>query len=217
MPARMRNRIASSVCAISVVSEDMSTKQGGVYAISNQVNGKRYVGSAVNVRKRWQIHLARLRHEHHSNPHLQAAFLKYGEEAFVLSLLEQVEDTGRLIVCEQYFLDTLKPEYNIASVAGSPLGVRRTEETRRKLSKIATGRHVSEETRRKMSEAHKGKHLSDETKRKMSKAHKGKPLSAEHKQKLSAAHKGKHFTAEHCRNISTARKAYWRRVRALSG
>ena len=62
-----------------------------------------------------------------------------------------------------------------------------SEETKRKLSEAAKGKHHSEETKRKMSEARKGKHFSEETKRKMSEAAKGKHFSEETKRKMSAS------------------------------
>lgn len=59
-----------------------------IYCITNTVNGKRYVGSAHDLRGRWRHHLWSLRGGCHHNPHLQHAFLKYGELAFSLSVLE---------------------------------------------------------------------------------------------------------------------------------
>lgn len=50
------------------------------------------------------------------------------------------------------------------------LGVHRSAETRRKISKAKKGEHRSAETRRKLSEAHKGTYLSIKTRRKISEA-----------------------------------------------
>jgi len=135
----------------------------GVYEIVNSVNGKRYVGSTMNLKKRRRNHLSRLRHNNHSNPHLQAAFCKYGEAAFLFSLLEPTE-ISMLIEREQHYLDTLKPEYNTASTAGRPM----------------LGRHHSPETRAKMSSAHNTRRPhTAETRAKMSAAQMGHPVSAE--------------------------------------
>lgn len=130
--------------------------RSGIYQIKNQINGHRYIGSAVNLRNRWLGHLSGLRRQRHRNRHLQAAFKKYGEDAFVFSVLEYVRELGKLIECEQHYLDALHPEYNIESVAGSSLGVRRTEETRRKMTASRMGHQTTAETRRKISESLSG-------------------------------------------------------------
>jgi len=180
----------------------------GIYQITNRENGKRYIGSAVNLKKRWRNHLGALRRGQHSNPHLQAAFLVYGEQAFMFSILKRVAPE-KLIEHEQRFLDTLLPEYNIAPMASnSMLGRQHTAETRVKMSEAMTGKHPSEEARRKMSEAHRGKHFSPETRAKMSAA-----WTPDHRQAQSEAHMGKHHSDETRAKISEARKAWWRRYR----
>ena len=173
----------------------------GIYQIKNMLNGKCYIGSAVNLQQRWAIHLSILRRNQHYNTHLQRAFDKYGELVFMFSVLEQIEDTEQLIPHEQYYLDALNPEYNIAPTAGSSLGVRHTEEVRIKQTGERNhfyGKHHSVETRAKMSAAlagkrhpNYGKHPSAETRRKMSNAHKREHLSIETRAKLSVAKSGK--------------------------
>jgi len=109
--------------------------KSGIYQIRNQLNSKRYVGSAVNLRRRQRAHFGGLRRGTHSNRHLQNAYNKYGEAAFVFSILEIVENPANLIECEQHHMDTLKPEYNLSPTVGSPLGCHRSPETRRKISR----------------------------------------------------------------------------------
>src|SRR3990167_9498904 len=53
-----------------------------------------------------------------------------------------------------------------------PRGVKRSEETKRKIAATNTGRIVSDETRRKIGLTHKGKKHSEATKRKLSETHK---------------------------------------------
>lgn len=185
----------------------------GIYQIKNQVNGNRYIGSAVNLKQRWAVHLSTLRHNTHNNLHLQAAFNKYGESAFAFSVLESVGDTLQLIPREQHYLDTLLPEYNISQVAGSPLGYQHTKEARRKMSEMQRGRTRSEETCRKISEVHRGKHVSAETRHKISMALKGRVLSDEHCRKMSEAMSGKrhpmygkHHSEETRKKMSEAKK-----------
>jgi len=175
----------------------------GVYEVQNQRNGKRYIGSAVNIRDRWAVHLSTLRQNAHHNSHLQYAFDKYGEEAFMFSVLEHIEDTSQLIAREQYYLNVLKPEYNIAMVAGSKLGVHPTKETRRKMSEAKKGKR----------NPNYGKHLSAQTKQKLSLAMSGeqsffygKHLSPEHRAKIGKRNEGKHPSKRARRRMSESRR-----------
>lgn len=109
----------------------------GVYKITNSLNQKFYIGSAVDIRKRWNLHLMFLRRGKHHSRHLQRAFIKYGECVFTIEVLEQTErKRAALLECEQFYLDTLQPfrsaGYNICRKAGSALGVKRTADAREK-------------------------------------------------------------------------------------
>ncbi len=105
-----------------------------IYTIINKVNGKQYIGSAVNFYKRKTVHLAHLRKGNHKNIHLQRAYTKYGEASFMFCILEKVYKKEDLISREQWWIDTRKPEYNIAKIAGSQLGFRHSQETKDLLS-----------------------------------------------------------------------------------
>ena len=56
------------------------------------------------------------------------ALLKHGYSNFKLEILEYCAPK-ECIEREQYYLDSLKPEYNIFKIAGSSLGHKHTEET----------------------------------------------------------------------------------------
>jgi len=45
---------------------------------------------------------------------------------------------------EQFYLDSLKPEYNILKIAGSRLGSNHSEQAKLKISSSLTGRKSSE-------------------------------------------------------------------------
>ena len=154
--------------------------KSGIYQITNQINGKRYIGSAVNLRRRWQRHLYRLGRERHRNQRLQRAFDKYEESAFAFTILEYVEDISQLIPREQHFLDTLKPEYNIAPTAGNSLGLLLSPETRAKMRTAWTPERKQAQRDRQC-----GKALSLEHRQKISTAHMGQPCSAETRAKIS--------------------------------
>ena len=59
---------------------------------------------------------------------IHKAILKHGYSNFKLEILEYCAPE-ECIEREQYYIDTLKPEYNILNVAGSTLGYKHTEET----------------------------------------------------------------------------------------
>lgn len=136
--------------------------KSGIYEIKNVVNGKRYIGSAVNFGKRWINHAFSLGRKDHHSRHLQNAWNKYGSSAFRFRLLRMVPPCY-LVPFEQHYMDRLKPEYNMSPTAGSPLGVKHTEITRAKMSeakrgnKSILGRRHSSETLAKMSAAKLGK------------------------------------------------------------
>lgn len=119
--------------------------ESGIYEIVNLVNGKRYVGSACNLKQRKIDHWKLLRRGTHHSRYLQASWNKYGEDAFEFRLIESVAEKERLVEREQHYFDILKPEYNIAKKAGSCLGVRHTAEAKAKMSAKHKGKKLSAE------------------------------------------------------------------------
>ena len=182
-------------------------KISGVYQIINIVNSKCYVGSAVDVYHRWWQHKNNLNKRCHANRHLQSAWLKYGESNFKFEVLEKVQPK-KLLVIEQKYMDAYQSAdhnkgYNINPKAENSLGVKRSEETKRKLSLlkkgIPTGRKPTEKMMKIIAacgKAKKGTHMSDAQKQKISKAQKGKVVSEYTKIKMSAAQKGRVVSAE---------------------
>lgn len=165
--------------------------KSGIYKIINQVNGRFYIGSAVNIKKRWRYHIEDLNKGKHGNSHLQKAWSKYGGDNFTFEILEHCE-LLYLISREQYYLDNTgacENGYNICPVAGSKLGTKMPLEAIRKLKEANKGRKATDEARRNMSLARMGRRVSEETKRKISDSHKGKVPSPETRIKLSIVRK----------------------------
>jgi group I intron endonuclease len=111
------------------------------------------------------------------------ALLKYGYSSLKLEILEYC-DPSLVIEREQYYIDLLKPEYNIFQVAGSLFGYKHTPESLEKMREIAINR--SDETKAKLREAALGKTYkhTEETKIKLRDAVLGKKHSDETKAKL---------------------------------
>lgn len=111
----------------------------GIYEIRNINNNKKYIGSASNIKSRWEKHKRTLRNNNHANPHLQNAWNKYGEFSFTYSILE-ICPKDVLIEREQHYIDSLCPEYNIRKIASSNYGLKRTREMNEKTSNSMKGK-----------------------------------------------------------------------------
>lgn len=115
----------------------------GVYEIVNIITNERYIGSASRVGKsnslsgfyvRFDKHKLLLKNNKHYNIHLQRSYNKYGENNFNFNVLS-ICPSEYCIKLEQWFLDNLKPEYNIRKIADSNKGIKFTAEHKEKLSK----------------------------------------------------------------------------------
>ena len=67
-----------------------------------------------------------------SNRLIDRALLKYGFSNFTLEILEYCNEEN-ILEREQYYMDLLKPEYNIVEIAGSTLGYKHTPESLAKM------------------------------------------------------------------------------------
>jgi group I intron endonuclease len=96
----------------------------GIYKITNLINDKFYIGSSVNLTARKSQHRYRFR-KNKVNSIIKFAVLKYGVESFKFEILETIpedlyEDRDKLNSIlsekEQFYVDTLKPQYNMRLV-----------------------------------------------------------------------------------------------------
>ena len=104
----------------------------GIYIITNLTNGKRYIGSAKNLRKRLYDHVWDLDKKIHPNNYLQNSWNKYGKDNFEYGILEYCEEDIRL-VRETFYINTLNPEYNLNGVNLNSVR-NHSEETKKKIS-----------------------------------------------------------------------------------
>ena len=173
-----------------------------IYKIINAVNGKFYVGSTTNAAERFRVHRNRLRKGTHHAKHLQAAWNKYGEDAFVFHVIQTVLDGESLQAAEQAWLDEHVGKeycYNKSKYSDTPMrgiikelhpnfGKKLTYDQKELLRQARsnqdcprTGKTHTEETKQLIRE----KKLVNPTR-----AWLGKERDAETKAKISAAQKG---------------------------
>jgi hypothetical protein len=138
----------------------------GVYLWTNNVNGKRYVGSSNNIGRRIGEYLNKNRlvaELVRGESLIYKAILKYGRKSFSLTILESIkfddnispEDKSNILeLREQKYLDSLKPQYNLLKTAGSNQGFKMSREARAKISRSKIGKlshrkgtTISDETR----------------------------------------------------------------------
>jgi len=182
--------------------------QAGVYKIINKVNGRFYIGSAVNIKKRWRYHIQDLNKGKHGNGYLQRAWNKYGSDNFIFEVLEYCEPS-ELIRMEQDYLDSTgacESGYNMCPVAGNRLGTKMPPDAVRRVAEANRGRKMSEEECRNKSLRQTGTKRSEETKKKMSEVKMGErnPMYGQHRTGKDAPRYGHHFTEETKRKMSAA-------------
>jgi len=144
--------------------------KSGIYRWTNLINNKSYIGSSTNLTNRFHDYFnsRRLREGTEKNMIISRALIKYGYSNFKLEILEYCEPENA-IKREQFYIDSLKPEYNILQIAGSSLGYKHTESSLTKLrgltfteehkdnlKKARASRVTTEETRAKMALARGG-------------------------------------------------------------
>ena len=202
----------------------------GVYQIKSILKPDRfYIGSSSTIDKRWYEHLRVLRLGKHHSIQLQRHFNKYGESDLQFCILLEC-NADELIVQEQEYIDKLTPFFNCSQTAGSPLGVKRSEETKEKQRNLKLGIKQSRETIEKRCKKLRGRKMpksfidylktrvySEEWKHKISLSKMGnkygcghhRKLSEEHKKKLSISHIGKIPSKETRAKLSESGKRAW--------
>ena len=103
----------------------------GIYKITNQVNGKLYIGQSIDIEKRIMDH--KTPRAHKRNYPISRAIKKYGKENFSFDVIEtcQISDLDKL---EQHYIKTLNPHYNICEGGSGTKGHIVPEETKKILS-----------------------------------------------------------------------------------
>jgi group I intron endonuclease len=172
---------------------------GYIYITENLINHKKYIGKKTSKKFLGTKYLG-------SGRLLVQAVKKYGEENFVVTMLDTADSLDELNEKEVYYIAKYNAQesnqfYNISrgGLDGGPLfkGHKHTEETKRKIGNSVRGekngyfgKKHSDEERARMSEKRKQRVTTEETRKKMSIARKGMKFTEEHKRKISESQKG---------------------------
>ncbi len=152
--------------------------KSGIYSIINIKNQKIYIGSAVDVKKRLREHKSLFKRNKHHNSHFQHSWNLYSELNFQFNVVEFC-DKSLIKNREKFYIDLFdskNPEkgYNINDPDNGFLGIKHTDDTKKKLSiqKIGSNNPMFGKT----GEQHHnfGVVMSEEQKEKISKNRKGK-------------------------------------------
>nr|YP_009568491.1 hypothetical protein [Drechslerella brochopaga]QBL02571.1 hypothetical protein [Drechslerella brochopaga] len=123
---------------VQIIQENKN--KSGIYCWVNNNTGKRYIGSSINLGKRLMLYY-NLNHLMKIHMLIYKAILKYGHSKFIIEIIEYCT-TADCLKREQYYLDYLKPEYNLAKDAQAPmLGRNHSAETKEKMSGAKTGKN----------------------------------------------------------------------------
>lgn len=119
---------------------DNIKNESGIYCISNNIDNRFYIGSTKNFYVRKRFHFIELKGNYHNNQHLQRFYNKYGKDSLQFKVLE-ICPVNDLISKEQYYIDELKPQFNICKKADRPNGNNRifTEEDIKNIANLYNG------------------------------------------------------------------------------
>lgn len=156
---------------MNFINQDKFKENYGIYGVVNKVNGKTYVGQTGErfLRRYWH-HQWKLRDGSHDNCHLQKAWNKYGEDNFDFIVIEVVNDTALLDELEIKYIDQYKKNdksYNMLLGGGGRRGFPISENAKKMIGdknrQHMLGKKHSEETKRKMSQIRSGRHVDRST------------------------------------------------------
>jgi group I intron endonuclease len=162
----------------------------GIYKIESKIKPERiYIGSAININKRWVNHLSDLRNNKHHSPKLQNHVNKYGSEDLLFTIILKCH-IENLEIIEQVYVNYYDPWFNIHKIAiNSNYGMEMTDEQKEKISKS----HIGKQT-------WLGKHHKEESKKLISEIKK-KNVTEQFRERMRQINLGNHNASGHvCSN-----------------
>lgn len=127
----------------------------GVYKIINKINGKMYIGSSINLKKRKTDHFKPYRINRLKHLPIYEAMIEFGRDNFKFEVIEECSEKD-LLERENYYLDkykTYENGYNVSSKAITMHDEKLFDENAERLRKMNNKNWADEEYRKQMSKA----------------------------------------------------------------
>lgn len=90
------------------MSDQSSKRIRGIYKITNEINGKCYIGKSEDLGQRIRNHIKMIRGFRHRNVHLENAIEKYGVHNFSIEILEFLEENDDINEKEKHYIELYK-------------------------------------------------------------------------------------------------------------
>jgi len=180
-----------------------------VYSVLCLPTNELYIGSSVDIFKRWRVHafqLLGIAHRQHANYKLRVAVVRYGWNSLRFSVLD-ICKRDSLEKLEEFYIakfDTVNSGLNICSSGRTRRGIPTSPSTKIKLA--AAQKLVSFERR---SAYLTGRTCSAQGRANMSAAHVGKVLSEAQKRKIGTASAKWERSTMHIKALARGRTSYW--------
>jgi hypothetical protein len=208
-------------------------KTFSIYFIEHMDSFHVYVGQSCDPARRWSQHRGKLDRGIHYNPHLQAAWAKYGPDAFSFTVIESFGSIAEMNEAERFWESYLQflglKLYNLQPCGNGWL---KGPETRRKIGDNSVRWWQDPTYRGKQVKAHTGKVQPREAVAKMVAAQSGRPRTAAEIANLAAfnnrvrlfgkppeqiekhrrAMAGRKASPETCASLSKAQQMRWDRT-----
>lgn len=205
------------------------SKIRGIYKIVNTINNNIYIGSSKDTKRRKYKHFYELSIGTHRNPVLQASYNKYGKDAFVFQLVEEVPEDVPLWPIEKKYIDLYFDNqntcFNITTNESSGMdGRKHTVESKEKMKqnsamkgkkrspefcehirKSLTGIKRSPATRLAIGNASKGRIMPRSAVEYVASLNRGRKKTPEQVEKTACKLRGKLKSPEHCAAISASK------------
>jgi len=137
---------SAHICKKEILEENKN--KAGIYRFYNKLNGNFYIGSSKNLSNRFKSYfnlsyISRVK----NNLTISRALIKYGYDNFRVEIFEYCDNSKEIILNrEQYYMDLLKPTYNIEKLAGSSLGRKVSEDTKFLISQSLKQRYLTQKS-----------------------------------------------------------------------
>jgi len=123
----------------TIISDNKN--KSGIYMWKNLINGKQYIGSAMDLYNRLSFYYsfpAMQNSLKNSKSFIYNAILKHGHSNFSLTIIEYC-DKEKCLERENYYLSSENHEYNILETAGSSIGRKHSDKTKTIMSDAKKG------------------------------------------------------------------------------